>query len=77
VVFAGNAFFGKNVASKQEWKANHVEESGRGKPAVDLLGLILCGQVEVASGEGTESLKRLVPALPVEKIACGDSVAVT
>src|ERR1035437_5114370 len=73
-LFSHYSFFGKKVAAKLKPEALHLEHAGGGLLALDILGLVLGGQIEAAAGPRVQILKGLVLVLPIDEVLGGDAV---
>ena len=74
---ACHSFIGEKVAPVQKPDAHHLVEARRGELALDILRLILGGQIETAAGECIQILKGLALVLPVNEVLRRNAVVKT
>ena len=74
VVASGYAFFRQEVAAQEERLADHLKHGGSFYAGIDILRLILGGEIVAATGPGAEILKGRALLLPVEEVSGGDAV---
>src|ERR1017187_1164342 len=74
VIASGYALFRQKVASHEERLTHHLDHAVSRSIAIDVLRLVLGSQVEASAGPGAKVLEHRVLLLPVEKVACSDSI---
>src|SRR5882724_4296625 len=75
-IFADLALLGEEVAAQKEGLTQDMEETWGARLGLDLFRVGRSAQAHPAAGPGSDGFKRGVLALPVQKVAGGDAVAV-
>ncbi len=68
-------FFGKEIATEQEWLAKHMQKAWSTGLGVNLFGMSRGAQAHLAAGPCGDRIEHGVLPLPIQKIASRNTVA--